>query len=219
MSILQLEGAYENELAATGDFNPQAPKTALLLPSGQRVVLPTDVLLQALAGQPVSNAGASNASASNASTGNAMPQDAQESRTGGGFETGSTQRTATAGETVIPLIAEQMLVGKTEVETGRVRLRRDTQEEVQTVSVPLSNVTWEIEHVPVDQAVETQPEIRQVGETIIFPLVEERLVVKRELWLREEVHVRKTTSVIEKSADFTVKRDVLIEDRTGTEGR
>ena len=115
---------------------------------------------------------------------------------------------------VIPLVEEQMLVGKTLVETGRVRVRRETEEHVQTVSVPLSEVRWEVERLPIEQIVEAQPAIRQVGETIIFPLVEERLVVKRELWLREEIHLRKVTSVVEKTADFPVRRDVLVEERT-----
>ena len=53
MSILNLEGAYENELSTAGEFNPQAPKTAFMLPSGQRVVLPTEVLLAAMGGTVV----------------------------------------------------------------------------------------------------------------------------------------------------------------------
>jgi stress response protein YsnF len=64
-----------------------------------------------------------------------------------------------------------------------------------------------------------RPEMRQVGEVTIFPLVEERLVVTRELFLREEVHVRKVTSVVEKSAQFPLKRDVLVETRTETSNR
>ncbi len=122
------------------------------------------------------------------------------------------------GEAVIPIVEEQLQVSKREVETARLRVRRDTEEHVQKVSVPLTEVRWEVEHVPVDQRVEAQPEIRQVGETIIFPLVEERMVVVRELWLREEVHVRKVTTVVEKSAEFPVKRDVLVEERTGVGG-
>ena len=190
MSILNLEGAHENELAATGEFNPLAPRTALMLPSGQRVVLPTEVLLAALG--------------VNGPRGEEVPVE--------------PERVAEAGgETVIPLVAEQIHVEKRVVETGRVKLRRETEEHVERVSVPLTSVTWEVEHVTVNAPVETAPEVRQVGETLIFSLVEERMVVKRELWLREEVHVRKVTSVVEKSAEFPVKRDVLVEERTGSE--
>lgn len=191
MSILKLEGAYENELAATGEFNAQAPRTALMLPNGQRVVLPTEVLLAGLGVTPRHEPEETYA-------GRPMPVADDDGKT---------------TEAVIPLVEERIEVGKREVETARVRLRRETEEHVQTVSVALANVSWDVEHVPIDQVVETQPEIRQVGDTIIFPLVEEPMVVKRELWLREEVHVRKVTSTVEKTAEFPVKRDVLVESR------
>lgn len=204
MSILNLEGAYENELAATGEFNPQAPKTALMLPGGQRLVLPTEVLLQALqAGDVVAHKGEAPVPVAD----------------GAGVAAADVARHQDVGEQVIPLVEEQMVVGKAVVETGRVRVRRETEEVVQKVSVPLANVSWEVEHVPVEQLVEAQPEIRQVGETTIFPLVEERVVVKRELWLREEVHVRKVVSTVEKSAEFPVKRDRLVEEHLEADGR
>lgn len=203
MSILHLEGAYENELAATGEFNPQAPKTALMMPSGQRIVLPTEVLLEALGS--VRAVGTEPA--------------AEDLRAG--FPDATVERQSAPGATVIPLVEEQLQVSKTQVETARVRYRRETEERTETVSVPLADVRWEVEHVPVGRVVEAQPEIRQVGDTIVFPLVEERLVVKRELWLSEEVHVHKVKTVVEKSAEFPVRHDVLVEERSepGAGGR
>ncbi len=195
MSILQLEGAYENELAATGEFNPQAPKTALMLPTGQRIVLPTELLIRAINGQALTGEAPREEDAP-------IPEAVAPVRD-------------VAESQVIPLIAEEIQVGKKQVETGRVHVRRETEEHVQTVTVPLTDVRWEVEHVPIDQVIAAQPEIRHVGETIIFPMVEERMVVRRELWLREEVHVRKVSSTVEKSAEFPVKRDVLVESRTG----
>ena len=215
MSILNLEGAHQNELAATGEFNPQAPTTVLTLPSGQRVVVPTELLLHPSTSRAETAADRDESEATRTGVSPAAGRDTRDTANAAGNQ----QHRAAANDTVIPLVAEEMLVGKAQVETGRVHLRRETQEQVQTVSVPLANVSWEIEHVPMDQIVEAQPEIRQVGETIIFPLVEERMVVKRELWLREEVHVRKVTSVVEKSADFPVKRDVLVEQRAGPDAQ
>lgn len=215
MSILQLEGAHENELAATGEFHPNAPKTALRLPSGQRIVLPTEVLLAAM--------GRAEGTAENGERPEAIQARMDAARadvTAEGSRERSAIATDAAGENreqVIPLVEEQLVVGKTEVETGRVKVRRETEEYVQTVNVPLTDVRWEVEHVPVDQRVDAQPEMRQVGDTIIFPLVEERLVVTRELWLREEVHVRRIKSTVEKSADFSLKRDVLVEERSNPE--
>lgn len=201
MSILNLEGAHENELVASGEFNLRAARTAFTLPNGQRVVVPTELLVHGLEGT------------------NPPVESVQERESGHRdimTATGPTEPAQDATkDKIIPLVEEQMQVFTREVETGRVRLRRDTQEQVQTVSVPLTEIHWEVEHVAVGQVVDAQPEVRRVGETMIFPLVEERLVVKRELWLREEVHVRRVSSTTEKSADFAVKRDVLIEERSG----
>ena len=209
MSFLNLEGAYENELATTGEFNPQAPKTALMLPNGQRLVLPTEVLLAAMGTAPArADEGASVVPDGPAPDRVAAPVDRSPEPANGAAANGVTD------DNVIPLVEEHIEVGKQQVETGRVRLQRETEEHVQTVSVALANVNWEVEHVPVERLVEAQPEVRQVGETLIFPLVEERMVVRRELWLREEVHVRKVTSTVEKTAEFPVKRDVLVENRS-----
>ena len=199
MSILQLEGAYENELTATGEFHANAPRTVLLLPSGERLVLPTELLLQAAEVRDV---------ASQSASAQARSPEREPSPT--------VAVNAAGSDAVIPVGAEELLVGKAQVETGRVRVRRETQEQMQTVSVPLTQVSWDVEHVPVERVVEAPPEVRQVGDTMIFPLVEERMVVHRELWLREEVHVRRVKTVVEKSADFAVKRDVLIEERLDT---
>ena len=174
-------------------------------------MLPTDVLIAAMGGGGASD----RAAATGGMVGQAEPGVVRETAPEPGIISGNGAQ----DKQVISLMAEEMLVGKALVETARVRLRRETEEHVQTVSVPLTDVRWEVERIPVEQIVDAQPEIRQAGETIIFPLVEERLVVKRELWLREEVHVRKVTSVVEKTADFPVKRDVLVEERTVAEER
>ena len=203
MSILNLEGAHENELVATGEFNLHAPRTAVMLPSGQRVVLPTELLLHAVETHiPATDVAL-------ASTQDEVLRARTENASTASMPAVTGERSE---DRVIPLTEEQLIVGKREVETGRVRLRRETEEILQTVQVPLTESHWEIEHVTIEQMVDGQPEIRRVGETMIFPLVEERLVVKRELWLKEEVHVRKVSSTVEKSAEFALKRDVLREE-------
>src|SRR5579875_1789458 len=123
MSILHLEGAYENELAASGEFNPQAPKTALMLPSGKRIVLPTEVLLRAMDATPLGDG----------------QEEAQEEQTREPDAHASTLPASEDNEAVIPLVAEQIRVGKEQVETARVRLHRQTEERTETVTVPLTD--------------------------------------------------------------------------------
>ena len=48
-----------------------------------------------------------------------------------------------------------------------------------------------VERVPINEFVETAPETRRDGETMIIPVVEERLVLSKRLFLVEELRVKK----------------------------
>ncbi len=103
---------------------------------------------------------------------------------------GSTTTTDTGrADTVVPVVEEELLVTKRRVVTGRVRVGKTVGERRQVVDEPLFRETVEVVHVPVDRVVETIPEIRQEGETIVIPVVEEELVVTRRIRLREEIRV------------------------------
>jgi len=52
----------------------------------------------------------------------------------------------------------------------------------------------EIERTPMARHVEAMPAIREEGDTVVIPIVEEVLVVERRLFLKEEVRVRRVRS-------------------------
>jgi len=103
---------------------------------------------------------------------------------------------------VIPVIHEELEVGTRKVETGGVRIHKSAREEEQTVDVPLVEEHVEVQRVPVDRAVDGPVAVRHVGDTIIVPVVEEVLVVQKQLRLVEELHIRKTRT--ERHAPQTV---------------
>ena len=49
--------------------------------------------------------------------------------------------------------------------------------------------------MPVDREVEAAPEIRTDGDVTIIPVVEERIIVAKQLVLKEEIHIRRRRSV------------------------
>lgn len=120
---------------------------------------------------------------------------------------------------VIPLIEEQLVVSKRTVETGTVRLHKHTEERVEEVRVPLTEVRWQVEHVPVGRVVESAPGIRQEGDTTVYPVIEERLVVRREIVLVEEVRVTRGTATTQHESTYTLKREQITEDRGDAEMR
>ena len=175
----------QNEVAVTGDLDASLPQTVLHLGSGRSVVVPTEFLLSGVSPQRTTALESSPVTASN----------------------------NVAGGTVIPLVSEQVQVGKETVTTGKVRVHRAEETFTETVGLPLTRTNWEVDRTAVGQLVAQKPEVRQEGDVMIFPLVEERLVAKREYFLIEEIRVRQVATTTERTATLELKRDVLTVER------
>jgi len=98
-------------------------------------------------------------------------------------------------EEVIPLVAERLSVGKRTVPTGRVRVRTLVDETQEWVREDLARETAEIERVPIGREVDEVPQVRQEGDVLVVPVVEEVLVVEKRLVLKEEIRIRKDRMV------------------------
>lgn len=92
---------------------------------------------------------------------------------------------------IIPVIQEQLGVSVERRLAGRVRVSVRTQTDESLVPVDLTQVDVAVERVPVNRAVDTAPEVVTCGDVTIIPVVEERLVLTRQLYLREEIHIRR----------------------------
>lgn len=109
------------------------------------------------------------------------------------------QKQNTANETeqsegmVIPIIEERAVVDKKIVETGKVIISKRVSEHEKLIDEPLLQEQVSVERVPVNQFVESHPETRQDGDTLIVPVVEEQLILKKRLFLVEELHIKKQT--------------------------
>jgi uncharacterized protein (TIGR02271 family) len=91
----------------------------------------------------------------------------------------------------LPLLAEELSVSKELRETGRVRISTRTHEREALIDEDLAREQVEIETIPIARRIDAVPQVRQEGDTTIIPVVEERLVVDRELVLKEEIRVRR----------------------------
>ena len=100
-----------------------------------------------------------------------------------------------ADEETIPLVEEKLSVAKRVVPTARVRISTVVDERQEWVREDLRREEATVERVPVGREVTEVPEVRQEGDILIVPVVEEVLVVEKRLVLKEELHVRKTHSV------------------------
>jgi uncharacterized protein (TIGR02271 family) len=111
---------------------------------------------------------------------------------------GSFDELAAGGQTpaavVVPVVEEELRVGKRVVETGRVRVTKTVHEHEEVVDEPLMREEYDVERVPIDEFVDGPVGPRREGETLIVPVLEEVLVVEKRLVVREELRItRKRT--------------------------
>jgi uncharacterized protein (TIGR02271 family) len=120
----------------------------------------------------------------------------------------------------VPVIEEELEVGKRRVEGDRVSVRTVPRERTEVVEQPLEAMEVEIERIAIDREIDTAPEIRNDGDTTIIPVVEERLVVEKRLFLREEIHVHRRRVVTQFRQNVTLRsQDVVVERRDAAADR
>lgn len=93
----------------------------------------------------------------------------------------------------IPLLQEEVAVDKRVVELGYVRIRKTVEELLDERAVPLLHQEVEVERVPIDRIVPEMIEPYMDGDVYVVPVIEEEVVVTRQLRLREEIRVRRST--------------------------
>lgn len=96
---------------------------------------------------------------------------------------------------VIPLVQEDVIISKRQLETGRVRVRTEVQWHTEHARADLFRDHVEVERVPVGREVDVVPPVREDGDTVVIPVVEEVLVVEKRLVLKEEVRLKRVRTV------------------------
>ena len=173
-----------NILAASGDFDPAQPYTEIRMPDGRIVRLTTSSLLQAPA-------------------------------TSGGLDDGVEGLPGTdASARVIPLIEERLEVAKRIVPTGTVRLQKTVQEYTEALDERLAVRTFDVERKVLNQPVDAPPPIRQEGSATIYSIVEEQLVLTKQLVLKEEVWIIQRDTERPDKQLATLHREHLVVERT-----
>jgi uncharacterized protein (TIGR02271 family) len=114
---------------------------------------------------------------------------------------------------VLPVTEEQLDVGRRTVETGAVRVRKRVQEVTGQVTEPLISEFVETQRVPVGRVLQQPVGIRQEGEVTIVPVVEERLVLRKELVLVEEIRLTRRREEHNATEQVTLRRESVVIER------
>ncbi|MDQ6676911.1 MAG: YsnF/AvaK domain-containing protein [Acidobacteriota bacterium] len=119
-------------------------------------------------------------------------------------------------EEVIPVFAEELTVSKRQVSTERgVRIHKTVTEKEQLVDQPLLYESAEVTRVAVNKMVDSAPPVRHEGDLMIVPVLEEQLFVEKRLFLKEEIHIRKTRETVRQPQKATLREEHVQVERFG----
>jgi len=119
---------------------------------------------------------------------------------------------------VVPVIEEILDITRQREEIGRVVVRKHVHERVEVVDEPLRRDNVTVTHVPINRVIDLPVDVRQEGETLIVPVLEEVLVVEKRLMLVEEVHITRHTTEIHQPEEVTLRREEVTVERMAPPG-
>ena len=93
---------------------------------------------------------------------------------------------------IIPLVEETAHVDIKKTVTGRIRVSTTTEVVEELARADLHSDKVDVTRVPIGREVPQIPQIRTEGLVTIVPVVEEILVVEKRLFLKEELHIRRS---------------------------
>lgn len=112
---------------------------------------------------------------------------------------------------VIPVIEEVLKVDKKLVETGRIHVRKEIDEEEKQIEIPLMNESYEVEKVKVkNQIFDQVPSIRHEGDVIVIPVIKEVAEIKIRYEVTEEIHLKKNKTITPHKEQVTLKKEKVI---------
>ena len=118
----------------------------------------------------------------------------------------------------IPVAVETARVEKRVVETGRAVIRKAVSERDEVVNALLARHDVTVERVPVDRVVTELPVLRQEGDTWVVPVFEERLVIEKQLVLKEELWIRTQTRHEQVSQTVRLRQEHVEVETVGPRG-
>lgn len=112
-----------------------------------------------------------------------------------------------AGEDIrVPLAEERLIASKQWGERGRVRISKRVERQDQNMVVPLTYEEVTVEHLSPDHFDANAP---RDPDELIIPIVEERLVIRKETVVKEYLRVRKQSRVKQYRVRGQVRREVI----------
>ena len=120
------------------------------------------------------------------------------------------------GTKTIPITEDELVIGRKTVDVGKVTVSKTVEQREAVVDVPVVHADVQIERRRIDRPVSADdvPVIRIEGDTTIFPVLEEVVVVEKRLMLREELRITRVRSESLASQRVTLRREDIHVERS-----
>ncbi|MBN9391957.1 MAG: YsnF/AvaK domain-containing protein [Chloroflexi bacterium] len=128
-----------------------------------------------------------------------------ENRPVGSIDTGFPDQS----HLTIPIVEEQLNVGKRTVELGALEIRKTVEQVQDNRRLPLTFDQVDVEHVAINRPLDAPLEPHYEGDVYIIPVMEEVLVIEKRLMLKEEVRIRKRQAVSDQQINETLRREYV----------
>jgi uncharacterized protein (TIGR02271 family) len=116
---------------------------------------------------------------------------------------------------VVPILEERLGAEVREVDLGELRVQKRVESEEARVTQDVTRDDLIVERVPINRPLEAPAASRVEGDWFIVPVMEEVLVVRKQLMLKEEVRIRKQPVTEPQEVRETLRRErVELEDAT-----
>lgn len=116
----------------------------------------------------------------------------------------------------IPLAEEQLTVDKRTVIRGHVRAHVSVEDHQEMITTELARDDVRVERYKVERPVDAMPLPVHDGDVLIVPVVEERLIVTRQLVVVEELHISRSTTRESVDIPVTLRKMRATVERTST---
>lgn len=110
----------------------------------------------------------------------------------------------------VPVVEEQLAVGRRVVETARgVRVHREVETRTAHVDEPVVHDDVDVQRVACDRTLEAPLDPWYDGDTLVVPVIEEVLVVEKRLVLKEEIRITRRRTETRHMEDVSLRRDAV----------
>ena len=119
---------------------------------------------------------------------------------------------------VVPLMEERVELGTATTAAGAVRIRIEIDEGRERVA--LADVREEVQPSvrAVGKPVDARRDPYLDGDEVVIPVYEERVVVERRLFLKEEIRLRRARHVFNEEREVPVRRERAVFERRQADG-